>query len=86
MYNIGVVWRNRNDFEFKCYCRFCKYVENRFGYADDYFQYGILPSWHCPKCGKNEDGLTEQQVQENKALEAQMHKTHQEIIENTKHE
>ena len=58
MYNIGVVWRNRNDFEFKCYCRFCKYAENHFGYADDYFQYGILPSWHCPKCGKNEDGLS----------------------------
>jgi hypothetical protein len=62
MHIIEVTWRNRNDFHFVAYCRWCG-ERSRWhdGYADSYYQQEVLPARHCPHCDKDEAGTTPQE-------------------------
>lgn len=51
-----VVRRHRNDFSFIAACACGHEFTRHDGYADEMFCLRVMPSQHCPKCGKNEYG------------------------------
>lgn len=54
MYIKKLTWRSRNDFGFICACEHCgNEFERGDGYANEHFQFEVLPNQNCPECGLN---------------------------------
>jgi hypothetical protein len=52
-----ITWQHRNDFAAIMICEHCSHeAMNNAGYNDVYYHTKVIPSFHCPNCGKNREG------------------------------
>ena len=47
-----ITYQYRRDFQAEYECEHCGHVYNDTGYDDDNFHLNVIPTIHCPKCGK----------------------------------
>lgn len=57
-----ITYSNRNDFKAIFVCPLCDYEYESWGYSDGNFYYNVMPNAICPKCGKNEQSETEEEL------------------------
>ena len=52
----SIRWQSGNDIFGTLECEHCGFTREFVGYDDENYHKRVLPSFKCPKCGKNRKG------------------------------